>query len=180
MKKTALLLALVFSFNLGMAQEADQSTPIGNDEIRLNTLWLIIGSLSVSIEHIVSNDGSFGIVAEKTFDDDNFRRNFTIAPYYRIYFSKKKASGFFFETNFTVYSEQANNYYYYGSAHSYSPPDVIDSEIGAGLGIAVGGKFLSHNGFVLDIYAGMGRALNDPKYIDNIFGSAGVSIGKRF
>ena len=137
----------------------------------------MLGSINLSYERVINDNTSFGIVVDKTYDQEYFNREYTIAPHYRIYFSKKRARGFFFETNFTLYSERTymyNNGYYNGSAITK------ESEIGMGLGIALGGKFVTSNGFVLDIYAGIGRAMNRPVYIGDMFSAAGISIGKRF
>ena len=173
MKQSVLLLALLVLFQFATAQAKDKTS--GSDDLRFNAYGLLFGAIGISYGHVTSDDSSVGIHMNKALDYDAvFNRLFTIAPYYRIYFSSKRAAGFFFETNFTVYQNKTHERD--GSNHR----DESDSEIGAGPGIAIGGKFIVSHGFVLDLYGGIGRALNDTSDLNKIFASFGVGIGKRF
>lgn len=175
--KKYFLFAFIFSISLSsIAQETIEENDFGSNELRINALWLLLGSIQVSYDGIINDDSSFGIVIDKTFDKDQFAREYTISPFYRVYFSNKRARGFFFETNFTVYSEKTRDYVFINNNLVRSE----DSEAGIGIGIGLGGKFLTNNGFVLEVYSGIGRAINNPVNINEIYGAAGITIGKRF
>ena len=52
--------------------------------------------------------------------------------------------------------------------------------MGLGLGLAIGGKFLTKNGFIGEIYIGGGRNFINTDKIDGGYPRIGVSIGKRY
>lgn len=150
MKKIILL--LLCSTSITFAQE--------KHEVKLNALTLIAGSgIDVSYEYLINKESSVGIsTAFSTVND-----NYYVLPYYRFYFSKNYAKGFFVEGFGALYKENETNF---------------------ALGISVGGKFTTQKGLVAELFLGIGRRINKPKnnYIIDvpIIGRIGISLGYRF
>ena len=51
------------------------------------------------------------------------------------------------------------------------------------IGISAGAKFVTENGFIAEVYLGLGRNLGSPQNYyeeDDIVGRAGISLGYRF
>lgn len=142
----------------------------------------------MSYEYLHNEESSFGISAQVALDPDiygyewNVKRNYAITPYYRHFFSKKYARGFFIEAfgslNGGIYEEYVT-YEYDESCGCYS--DIYNEYDYKDLafGIGVGGKFVSKLGFVGELHAGIGRNLfNDQA--PEVIGRLGVSLGYRF
>ena len=100
-----------------------------------------------------------------------------VFPNYRIFFGEKRAAGFFIEANSAIFSQRFQKDLIFGSVND---PATDDTKIGWGLGIAVGGKFLTKNGFIGEIYVGGGRNFINTDKIDGGYPRVGISIGKRF
>ena len=113
--------------------------------------------------------------------DDNFLdeyRTFSLTPYYRQYFSKGYAKGFFVE-GFGMLNTGKEEYYSYNDITGFE--EVTDDKYTAfALGISVGGKFVTTRGFVAEIYGGIGRNLVGSDYFTDIVGRGGISLGYRF
>lgn len=91
---------------------------------------------------------------------------------------QKKGTGFFIEANASVM--QVENDFYY----DYIWPDgnngvIKNNDWNFGLGASAGGKFLAKNGFVGEIYIGVGRFFNKKNSIE-AYPRVGITIGKRF
>ncbi|APZ46177.1 hypothetical protein BW723_07645 [Polaribacter reichenbachii] len=136
---------------------------------------LIIKNLDFSYENYINEESSFGISVqfnlEKQEVDFRYNENMMITPYYRHYFTTDYNWNFFGEGFFGINS---------GKKESIKDSDIYDIEYTDGaLGIAVGTKYISNGGFVVDLYGGLGR---------NLFGSespvivprVGLNIGWRF
>jgi len=181
MKKNFLLIALFIIVLNVKSQEAEKLT---NNEIKLNVAYLIAGMPEIGYEYILNEESSVGADILFAIDNDiDFRFAFT--PYYRFFFGKKRAAGFFVE-GFGMLNVTENDYdmYYYDPVYGdtytdYSGEDITDFA----LGVAVGGKFLTDSGFIFEIYGGVGRNLfnNNNEYDDYDFVPRfGASVGKRF
>lgn len=139
--------------------------------------WLDIG-----YERILNEESSIGIGTLLSLDSDNHDfdsyRTFSITPYYRHFFSKKYARGFFIE-GFAMVHSGKDEYYNYnnitldGSYETYSYTDLA-------VGISAGGKFVSKRGFIAEIYLGVGRNLLDNKLDSEVIGRGGIAIGFQF
>jgi len=104
MKKLTLTLILLFSIFYANAQDA----PIVVDEDRKNELTINMTNLigfkwvDFSYERIINEESTFGVSILFSLDSDDDTgldeyRTFSITPYYRHFFSKKYAQGFFVE-----------------------------------------------------------------------------------
>jgi hypothetical protein len=186
MKKTVLLLLLMLSA-ISFAQEKNAITEEAQKkhEVKINGLSLIAFEwVDISYEYLIDKESSFGIGTLISFNSDRLLDNyktFSLTPYYRRYFSKRYAKGFFVE-GFGMFNRSKDisrfyNYPYddYTTSTKYSNNFAI--------GISTGAKFVTENGFVAEIYLGLGRNLinNSTNYSSgSIVGRAGISLGYRF
>ena len=157
-------------------QETDTiKPPVKNHEVKLNSVALIAHlSVQVSYEYLLNKESSAGMgLLFKAGEISNSATDvvtFMASPYYRRYFSKHYAKGFFIEGFGALYSFKEN----YNSYTNFA------------LGIGVGGKFVTHDGFLAEISLGVGRSLtkNHPSYtlseIHEIVGRFAISVGYRF
>jgi hypothetical protein len=179
MKKIVLLAILITMFSIAYAQTDSISILIkkrselighgGNNEIKINILGSVAGFPEISYERILEDNMSVGISVIADAANDEYYGH-AVIPNFRLFFGKKKASGFFIEANTGVFNMKS---YYNYATDRYIP----DAKTGFGLGVAVGGKFLARNGYLAEIYAGGARLfLNKNLGYQRI----GVTIGKRF
>lgn len=150
---------------------------MGNNEIKLNVVYLLAGIPEVGYEYLINEESGVGVNLLFAIDSD-IEFKFALTPYYRFYFGKKKAAGFFAE-GFGMVNviDYEYDYYYYGYDDSYYVSD--DPETDFALGVAVGGKFLTKSGFVFEIYGGVGRNLFNNN-TDDFVPRFGITFGKRF
>jgi len=176
---------ILFSFT-GIAQNRGQKTKkviySKNNEVHFNALSLIAAKrFDVSYEHIFNEESTVGIsLLAKIKDNENPNfsgRKYSITPYYRHYFSRRYAAGFFLEA-FAMYNAGEGEYFK-DLTSSYHDPEDIKPYQDLAFGMSAGHKFISRRGFVGLIYAGLGRNLFDVN-APEVVGRAGVSFGFRF
>lgn len=158
MKKLIVVITLLIS-SLNYAQQ----------EIKLDIAdALVIRSLEFSYESYLSEESSFGVSAlfNLAKQDVSFRynENVMITPYYRHYFTTNQQWNFFGEGFIGVNSGKKEVTDIGGTEISY------EKYTDGALGVAVGTKYISNGGFIIDLYAGLGR---------NIFGTASPVIVPR-
>lgn len=183
MKKPLLFLLFTFLVSLSVfSQETTQdNTTQDFNEIKINMTNLIgFKWLDVSYEYILNEESSIGIgtlVSIGSDEDDNDGldeyRTFSLTPYYRHFFSKKYAQGFFVE-GFAMLHSGKDEFYNYDSS-SYYDEKYTDLAIG----ISTGAKFVTKRGFIAEIYLGIGRDMLNQSDIE-VVGRGGVSLGFRF
>ncbi|MBC7642737.1 MAG: hypothetical protein H7174_10450 [Flavobacterium sp.] len=214
MKKLFLLLSFL-AVNLSLAQETDKpvtttttttivsttSNPtkkpqyIGKkDEFKLDPTYLIFaGALNLSYERVINEESGLGVSVILS-NGKEINTTFSLTPYYRFYFGKKPAAGFFFEGfasinsfkyNSYVYNQNYNNGYYNNGYNYYEVKSTTDFAIGIGLG----GKWITNNGIIFELSGGIGRNLLNDYSAGNkdgltssqkVVGRGGISIGYRF
>ena len=181
MKKYGLAFLMLFAVITSHAQEDLIEPPKGaKNEVKINALFLLLGVFETSYERNLSEDSSLGISLLIPFDNKNLDSdlNYYISPYYRIFFGKKYAAGFFLE-GFGMLNSIRNSYLYYSNDNIYSEEkDVTDFALGLGLG----GKWFTKGGFVFEVNGGFGRNLFHGNAEDGIpfVGKFGFNIGYRF
>ncbi|WP_299669640.1 hypothetical protein [uncultured Polaribacter sp.] len=165
MKKLVLIVGLLVS-SLGFSQQ----------EIKLDIAdALVIRSLEFSYENYISDENSFGVSAlfnlAKQEVDFRYNENMMITPYFRHYFTSEAQWNFFGEGFVGINS---------GKKEAVEDSGIYDLKYtDAALGVAVGTKYISEGGLVIDFYGGLGR---------NLFGSdspvlvprLGLNVGWRF
>lgn len=155
-----------------------KDAPAKLNEVKLN-LGTTIFSLfpEITYEYILSEDLSLGASAGINLSDE-YPLDFAITPYARWFFGgsslnlQKYGTGFFIELNGSVFSHKYDYYDYGGNNfNAYNR-----KETGAGLGLALGWKYLSQNNWVGELHLGGGRDfVNDSGYP-----RIGLTLGKRF
>ena len=177
MKKLFTLLFLS-SFLFGFSQEKE-STDFKRNELKGNALMLVAGAVEFTYERLLNEESAVGVSLFVSYDN-NIDTNFSLTPYYRFYFGKKPAAGFFAEgfgmlNNFDYSYYNSNN----GSTPIYTEGKATDFALGFGLG----GKWITKKGFVFEINSGIGRNLFNSTSKDSdvqIVGRGGISLGYRF
>lgn len=190
--KTKILLLLLLIVNFCSYSQEKESVPFKKNEIKLNALMLIAGAFEVTYEHLLNDESGVGVSVFASFDKD-IDTKFSLSPYYRFYFGKKPASGFFaegFGMLNTYEREGYSNYDYNTGALVNVVPDKNITDFALGFGI--GAKWVTKKGFLFELNGGVGRNLfnssnKDNDYYDNyyeddyqIVGRGGFSIGYRF
>lgn len=182
MKKTFLI--IVFLFSLITVKAQNQTNTFQNpfekkNDIKINGYFTALGLFEATYERNLSKKSSIGITAlyafSQKYDEDV---NFLISPFYRRYFGKKYAAGFFlegFSTLGSVDGKQLKDSN--GNITLNEGPDVIDLS----LGLSLGYKWVTKSGIVFEALFGMGGNLfNADKTDHNIINRRALSIGYRF
>ncbi|WP_027388615.1 DUF3575 domain-containing protein [Chryseobacterium gregarium] len=179
MKKTFLLLIILFAFYSVRAQNETDANPYQkNNEIKINLIAPLLGAVEAGYERHLNRHSSLGISAFFVYDDTkNEDMNYYVSPYYRYYFGKKYASGFFAE-GFGMFTSTDGKKIYSADRLTFTEnKEVSDVALGAGLGY----KLVTKKGLVFEANAGYGKLLfNADKTDHDVVAKFGVSIGYRF
>lgn len=170
------------------AQEED--TPVNLDqindkkhELRIDALeGLLIPAIDIAYEYVISRYSGVGAsVYVSLSDDGDFDQDFSFTPYYRQYFFNKKdfgARGFFAE-GLLQYGTGEGDVFNFDEDSGVSS---IDQETWSlfGVGFAIGQKWVSRNGFVIELSVGGGRYFGAEDFAPEGFFRGGVNVGYRF
>lgn len=175
--KYYLVIALTLFSIFSIQAQDNEETPQQNfNEVKLNGLYLVLGAFEGTFERILNEESGAGISLFLPIDKDvNDEINYYISPYYRMYFGKKFAAGFFIEGFGLLSSVKEDTF-------SYIEGDVFagrDSVTDFALGIGIGGKWITKRGFLAELNFGVGRNLFNNSNEDFI-GKAGITLGYRF
>ena len=194
MKTKILLLLLLIMSSYGYSQEKD-TVSFKRNELKINALLLIAGAFEVTYEHLLNEESGVGVSLFASYDKEDFDTKFSLTPYYRFYFGKKPAAGFFVEGfgMLNTYERDGYNKYDYNTGVLVDVvPDKNITDFALGFGI--GSKWVNKKGFLFEINLGIGRNLfnSSDEYKDDyedyyndaddyqIVGRGGFSIGYRF
>lgn len=175
MKKLFVLLCLTSSL-FGFSQEKE-TIDFKRNEIKLNVAFLVAGAFEGTFERIINEESAFGVSIFVPIIED-IEPNFQLTPYYRYFFGKKPAAGFFAEGFGMLNSYES---YVYNN-NSYDPYNSnIESRTDFALGFGLGSKWITSKGFLFEINAGVGRNLFNSSDTDyEIVGRGGITFGYRF
>jgi len=178
MKRIIFTLAFIVT-TIGFAQDTEPQNEFKKNELKGNALFLVLGSFDISYERILNKESGVGLSINAPIDKDNWDINYAVTGYYRYYFGKKPAAGFFGEAFGML--NNIDDYVYNDTAsfYNYKPQTLTDFALGIGLG----GKWITKNGLLLEINAGVGRNLFNNQYDDRdyeLIGKAGITVGYRF
>jgi hypothetical protein len=172
MKKLLVVLSLSF-FTIGYSQETPKAD-FAKNEIKGNALFLVAGAFEATYERIINEESAVGVSLFVPYDND-IELNFSLSPYYRFYFGKKPAAGFFVE-GFGSLNSYENSIYENGWSTGRTE-NVTDFALGFGLGA----KWITQKGFIFEINGGVGRNLFNSNGNDfEIVGRGGITLGYRF
>lgn len=182
MKKVFLILLLLVTVSNIKAQEDKTEIVEKQNELYINMTNLIgFKWVDIGYERILNEESSIGIGTlfslDKNIDGLDTYRTFSITPYYRHFFSKKYARGFFIEA-FTMLHSGSDEFYEYNETTfegSYNEKTYTDFAVG----ISAGAKFVTKRGFMAEIYLGIGRDLLGESY-NEVVGRGGIAIGFQF
>jgi len=186
MKKKIVMALLSAVATLGYAQDQDQSKPIENrkHELRIDALEaLIFPALDISYEYVISKYSGVGITGWVSLDggDDDIEnyQKFAITPYFRQYFFNKKdygARGFYAEGLLQF----AGGDDFDGIIIGIDSSNESQSWTNFGIGFGLGQKWVSNNGFILDLNIGGGRYIGSNDNGPDAFFRGGIGVGYRF
>ncbi len=116
---------------------------------------LVIRNLELSYENYISEETSLGISFQLNLAKQNiafrYNENIMVTPYFRHYFTTYKKWNFFGEAFIGINS---------GKRESVKDSGDFDIKYTDGaIGIAIGTKYSSTGGMVIDLYGGIGRNL---------------------
>ena len=168
-------------FVFAQEETEESTTPIAErkHEFRVDALeGLVAPAIDVSYEYVISKYSGAGVSVLIGLTDENSGDypKFAFTPYYRQYFFNKQdygACGFFAE-GLLNYSS--------GTVDFFTSNDFNQTEedwSAFGIGFAIGQKWISQNGFIVEISAGVGRNFGDDDFAPEAFFRGGVSIGYR-
>jgi hypothetical protein len=182
-KLCALLVFLCLTSSYLNAQDSTDPTD-GRDEVKFGLFNLVAFKyLDGSYERVIDEESSFGVAGlinlGADYDTFDYRREFSITPYYRRYFSKGYAKGFFVE-GFGMLNQSSDEFY--SSFNEFGQPNgfAIEKFTDIAIGVSLGGKFISKRGFVAEVYGGLGRNLLNSNNPVEVVGRGGISLGFRF
>lgn len=178
MKKLILLASFLFLLNYAQSQNRAASQ-IPSNELKFNAGYLLLEYAEISYEALLNEESGIGISLGAPLNDA-IDYKFAVIPYYRLYFGKKPAAGFFIEANAGLIKQEVSTPGTSFINFNFEPVDVVErNELTAGLGLAIGGKFLTKGGWIGEIFAGGGK-----NFINNDASGGyprfGIKIGKRF
>ncbi len=173
-KKVAFILLLSLSlFSYG--QEASKEN---FHEVKLNGLLLVVGAFEATYERTINEESAFGASVLVPYESLDTSLNYYLSPYYRVYFGKKYAAGFFIEGFGMLSSEDVLTGLTLGpNGFSTRTESLTDFA----LGIGIGGKWVTKSGFVAELNLGVGRNLfNSDRTGTDAVGKLGITLGYRF
>lgn len=153
---------------------SQDSVSFKRNEVKLNVGYLLGGYPEISYERILTHESSVGLSAGVNIEENVYKISFI--PYYRIYFGKKPATGFFMESNLALFSQAGREY----DNNRAFPIQTYTNFLGFGAGIGLGGKLITKNGFIVELLGGLGRNFVNIDAINYVYPRFGISIGKRF
>lgn len=184
MKKKYLLSILLFSFFAVNAQNKNDTIVNSyekKNEIKLNIFLALFGTPEVSYERNLNENSSLGISFLTVIDNENPNEdlNYLISPYYRRYFGKKYASGFFGEGFGALSSIDGIKTFDLNENLTSEKAAVTDFSLGLGLG----GKWVTKSRFTFETSLSYGFLLFNGDKTDgqhSIVARFGFHLGYRF
>lgn len=194
MKNLILALLLILTNNL-FAQKSDDNQPIKKHELKFDVFNTIaFKAPAISYEYLLNEESSIGISGLiNLYEDDNdgehfidltpeYNEKYMITPYYRRFFSRKPAWGFFIE-GFGMINKQEKTITqsFIDSNSNVTYKKTLETSNNFAMGIAVGGKFVTNKGFTFEFFGGLGRniATSNSKIATEVVPRLGILVGYR-
>ncbi len=177
MKNLLVILSLTV-FTFGYSQDKETAN-FNKNEIKGNALMLVAGAFEATYERLINEESGVGVSLFVPYDN-TIDTKFSLTPYYRFYFGKKPAAGFFAEGFGMINSYE---YSYVSGVTTGVIYNIYDkaNRTDFALGFGIGGKWITKKGFVFEINSGVGRNLFNSNNTDyKIVGRGGITLGYRF
>jgi len=186
MKKLLIPIAvLITTFGFAQDNDSDAIAATRKHELRIDAIEALASEkIEINYEYVISKYSGVGGYVSYDFDNNDYSEDqvFAIGGFYRQYFFNRKdygARGLYAE-GLLQYGSFKNEDGYY----DYNTDTFIEEEkkYGAvGIGFALGQKWVSSNGFILEISAGLGRNFGNQEYNQtDVFFRGGILVGYRF
>lgn len=185
MKKQILLVVALFISLSMFSQRAYRALgwkltrDLPKNELKINLPTSIFASFpEITYERVLDSDISVGAALGVSLDNDLYPVNFAFTPYFRWFFGgnsenmQRYGAGFFIEANAGLISVDTHNAEYTDETFV----STYEKDMGAGLGLAVGWKYLTRNSWIGEVYLGGGRDFVN----EGAYPRMGISVGKRF
>lgn len=206
MKKTilpALILLVSFVFNPLNAQEVTEKIEeeteeiiqrdSAKNEVGLNVLnVLLFGALDLSYERLMSDHSSlsfemFSKVFNKNEGEDVdlskvYAKDFSLTTKFKYFFDEEKTAWGFYAEGFGMFSNGMNEREVTRTNPTTGAKEEVEVDLeftDFALGVGVGGKFVSKQGFLVDVSFGLGRNLFHRDSPDIVI-LPSISAGYRF
>lgn len=198
-KHIFVLSILICAFGALNAQNKIDTIPAkfkGNNEIKLNALYLLNGVVNFSYERIVAKNFTIGLTASLNLIATKSYYRSEYNPYLRVYFGNQRANAFFLEGNFLMVNREDNSE---GLTQTVKLPNggeqttSVNTGVRNSYGIAggLGYKHVLKKGYLIEVNGVIGKLMGDfdgkrPQStgwfagIDKIYARGAISIGKRF
>lgn len=181
MKRLLLIASLVFAVSAQAQEDASER----QNDIMISPIELIAGpALNISYERLLNKDSGIGVNVAVLLDnnDEGDGLQSQISPYYRMYFGKKYASGFFVEGFIPITMSNDSVYIPYMGSGYYSSTYKYEKNTTIGAGIGFGGKWVARRNIVFEASMGIARRFGmSSEYEDTpITGKGMLGIGYRF
>ncbi len=177
MKKIVCILLLLTSTAI-LAQETKNEKSKNRSEFKLNTLSLALGAIDFEFERTINSKSSvgFSFLSNLRGPDDyvGLNNRNSISGFYRRYFGRKYASGFFLE-GFGMYNT-VESFVGLGANFERGYETIHDF----GLGLGIGYKWVSEKGLIIQSNFALGKNLFNGDTGEDVIGKIGISIGLRF
>ena len=179
-----IILSVTFCFVAFFLSAQEESDRIRSNEVSIDVFDLaFLRTIDISYEYIKIPDLGFGLTTRYCFDNEDlsYDERYSITPFLRYYFFSKKdygSKGFYVESFMKFYGGEFSEYYYdYNFNYSHTDKkQFFDAAFGVGLGF----KYVSKNGYTLDLNIGGGRPLGLSDHSNELVGRGCISFGYRF
>ncbi|GAA4114475.1 hypothetical protein GCM10022393_13930 [Aquimarina addita] len=200
MKKILLFIITLFILTTSKAQDQAgwYNRDIKKNEISINPLNIVaFGVLDIGYERVLTNNTTVGfdifyrrpdsrddddINDDDDFNsDDVFDKEIAFTTKFKYFFGERIARGFYVEA-FGMFSSGENEKYndiYNDNGDFINSTNEFKEFTDFAIGFGVGGKFVSRNGFLLDLGFGLGRNLFDTNS-PTIIARPTIYLGYRF
>lgn len=175
MKKLFLLVLLSFGFAGMIAQTSEPVPAQGMNDIMIDPIFLIAApAANITYERLLNKDAGLGINAIFGLGRD-MEDFWQVSPYYRMYFGKKYAAGFFVEGFVPITYSKTTEFRW-----DNTPPETYEQTT-FGVGVGFGGKWVVKRNIVFEASGGIGRRFGDNEKLDSpVTGKGMLGIGYRF
>lgn len=174
------MLAMSFSCHTSFGQidseEAQKVKGEATHEFLYNPVYTYIGTLELKYEYLLNEKSGAGMRYLYTFNHEFIELRQDISLFYRRYYGKKYAGGFYNEV-FLSYNSVENTESFIQNEQLF---DVNQLSHNVGIGFGLGTKLISKDGILLDLGVGIGYNFYRSDFNDRAIPRLITSFGFRF